>query len=353
MHGPTLLTRSSLYGRLGLHSLAWTNCTTFLECYADAAATEDTLKCTCRMAHLLAQTGDYTAAHAHLANTPPQVLSVLKHQQYHSFFTSLLHLRQALHHNNLSAASSLVASLLAQPAPDLDLGFSLALLEIDLLARQTRYPDAFDALDALTLTAHPDSTDVVATIKLRLTRARLLALTGHTLQGFSMTVRAASIALRVRALPCLWEACVHLGAVLVALRAPRQALAVLESVVPMVLEARDADVAGRLFVGLGDACVGIAGGEREGGGEGGDDGGEEGEGEGEGGREGWLRRAIGYLDCGIAEYVKVEGRCGQLEAWAKKATVLRVLGDDELVDDAATRYMELKRQWEEEGMEFE
>lgn len=333
--------RSSVYGRVGLYHLAQSGGDIFLSCYADEVPGEDLLKCTCRMANLLVQRGRYNQATQILNNTPASVLHVLKYRQYWTFSLGMLQIRRALHHHDLSTAGALLSQLRGTGAPDIGLSFSLALLEIDLHARRHDVAQALDLLESLAKTSHPDNTDIMAQLKLLNIKARLLAQAGHPFQGFSIVVRAASLAYRARILPCLWESCVILANIMLHLHDFEAAVEVLEAIVPQVLECGDCELAGRTYEGLVDAWVGLAG-----------NGNEEGDGEkavavGVGGKKKErLNTALGYLDAAVEEYERVEEKRCVLRCLAKKATLLRVLGDKEVSEDVAGRYLGVLREFE-------
>ena len=165
MQGPTLIMRSSVYGRLGLSHLAWSGGETFLECYADEAPAEDVLKCTCRMANLLFQKGRYNQATKMMENVPESILRVLKYRQYWTFSAGMLKLRRSLHHDDLTAASHLLSQLQGQGAPDIELSFALSLLDIDFHVRQSSNDKALDLVEGLAQSSHQQNTDIMAQIK--------------------------------------------------------------------------------------------------------------------------------------------------------------------------------------------
>lgn len=65
-------------------------------------------------------------------------------------------------------------------------------------------------------------------------KARIFSASGHALKGFSVVVRAASMAERFRIMPTLVEALVALAGILCELTELRAARDILESVLPMV-----------------------------------------------------------------------------------------------------------------------
>lgn len=322
--------RSSVYGRIGLAHLAWSGGDVFLDCYADEAPVEDVLKSTCRMANLLVQKGRYNQAREMLDNVDESILRVLKYRQYWTFCAGMLQLRRSLHHDDLTASSHLLTRLRGQGAPDIELSFAFSLLEIDFHTRQRSYDKALDLVETLAKSSHEDNTDIIAQIKLLNIKARLLALCGHPHQGFSITVRAASMAHRARILPCLWESTVILSNILLHLHEFSAAIQLLEAVVPQVLECEDCDLAARTYSALVDAHMGLAGEAKS----------------ATTTRKEGLNRAVEYLDCAFEQFRKIEDAGGQGEMLAKKATVMHLCGDYGLANDMASRYLDLKREYE-------
>lgn len=331
VQGPTLIMKSAVYGRVGVSHLTWSGGDTFLECYADEAPAEDILKCTCRMANLLFQKGRHSQAIEIMDKVPSSILRVLKYKQYWTFCTGLLQLRRSLHHDDLTASSHLLAQLQGQSAPDTELSLALSLLEIDLHVRQTSYDRALSLVDTLATTSPPENTDIMTHLKLLNIKARILAQSGHPYQGFSTSIRAASIAHRARILPCLWESATILSHILLHLREFAAAVQMLDAVMPQVLECQDCDLAARTYSLLVDAQMGLAGVEED---------------QSPKRKEG-LHQAREYLDCAWAEYRKMEDVRGQREMLAKKATVMYLGGDYGVANDVAGRYLDLNREYRE------
>ncbi len=59
-----------------------------------------------------------------------------------------------------------------------------------------------------------------------------------------------------------------------------------------------------------------------------------------------MNRAVEYLDCAFEEFRKIEDARGQQEMLAKKATVMHLCGDYGLANDMASRYLDLKREYD-------
>jgi anaphase-promoting complex subunit 5 len=281
------------------------------------------------MASLLVQKGRYNQARDMLDTVDKSILRVLKYRHYWTFSAGMLQTRRSLHRNDLTAASHLLTQLLGQGPPDTELSLARSLLEIDLHVREKSYPLALDLVETLAQSAPEENTDIITHIKLLNIKARILAACGHPLQGFSISVRAASLARRARLLPCLWESCTLLAHILVHLHDFSAAARILEAVVPQVLECEDCELAARTYSTLVDAYMGMAGEEAG----------------GSVRRRERLNRALEFLDCAGEEYRRIEDLMGQLGMLAKKATVLRLCGDYVLANDVASQYLDLKREY--------
>lgn len=328
--GPILIMKAAVFSRVGLAHLAWSNSETFLECHADEAPAEDLLKCRCRMASLLVQKGNYNEATELMEGVPRHVMRVLKYEQYWTFFAGMLRLRRCLHRSDFDAASYILERLRGQGAPDVEVGFALSLLEVDLLMRRGVYNEALDLIESLAKETHPESTDIYAQVKLLMIKARGLSLCKHPLKGFSIAVRAANMANRARILPALWESAGILANILINLHEFAAAVEVLEAIVPQVLECEDCDLAARTYASLVDGYMGL-GGEEE---------------PKSVKREERINKAMEYIDAAFAQFKYVEDLSGQCDMLAKKATIFNLRGDLVLANDFASQYLGLKKEYE-------
>ena len=315
---------------MGLTHLAWSSLETFLDCYAEDAPAEDTLKCTCRMASLLAQRGRFNDANELMEKIPEHILRVLKYQQAWTFFARMLKLRRHLHRHDINAAEYLLTQLQGQGPPDVEAEFSLSILRVDFLARRGVYDQAMDLIESIAKNLHEENADVLAQIKLLTAKARLWAKCGQPLKGFSIAVRAANMANRARVLPALWESSSILSNILITLREYSAALEVLEAIVPQVLECQDCDLAARTYALLVDAHMGLAG---------------EAEAKSRKRKE-WMSKAMEYIDSAFEEFRRIEDLKGQCEMLAKKATIMHLSGDLVLANDCSSRYLDIKKAYQ-------
>ncbi|RMD44185.1 hypothetical protein DV735_g1004, partial [Chaetothyriales sp. CBS 134920] len=295
--GPALLIRASAFARVGLTHLAWSCSETFLECYAEDAPIEDVLKCRCRMASLLTQQGKDTDAEAMMSDVSPSALAVLKHKNYWMFYSGLLKLRRCIHRHDLNTAELVAAQLRGQGAPDLEIGFALALLQIELAIRRGNLHQALeDVAELADRTETDDNADAAVQTRLLNLKARILALAGKPLKGFSLVMKAAQMNYRARMLPLLWESTVILANVLIAAKEAQAAADLLQAIAPQ--------------------------------------------------RKGQVSKAVEYLDAALRQWEFVQDLKGQLDVLYKKATVLHWRSDMQLANEEATKYLEVRRAYE-------
>ncbi|GLB10177.1 anaphase promoting complex subunit 5 [Aspergillus tubingensis] len=330
--GPQLLLQAALYSRIGITHLAWLSGEIFRECYANKAPFEDHLKSTFRSCQLLAQQGRYSEVSARMNKISPDKLRSLKTYQYWTFFSGILQLQQQIYRDNRVAAEHLLTQLQAIQLPDNDITLLLSILTIDLRIRQGHYGGALELVEKAAQAIQQDNFDIFTQVKLLCLKASILQKTGHPQRGFSLAMRAASIAHRSRLLPSLWESICVLAGVLLSMREFDAVSELIESIMPQILETGDCSLAAQAYSLLVDANMGIAGSLWS-----------------EGQTNSVLRkehvtRALGYLDCAYEQYEEIEDIRGQCEMVAKKATVMHLTGDPVLANDYAAKYLDLKRQ---------
>jgi anaphase-promoting complex subunit 5 len=218
-----------------------------------------------------------------------------------------------------------------------DLALTLSFLEIELRLRKGDYRHALKIVEQIAQSMQQENFDVFTQIKLLCYKARILDKTGQPQRGFSLAMRAASIAHRSRVLPGLCEAIGVLASVLLSLREFEAAAEMMESIMPQVLEFEDRALTARSYSVLVDANMGLAG---------------EYSSSARGGhrapdpvkKKEYITRALEYIDCSYEEYEEIEDLSGQCEMMAKKATVMHLSGDPVLANDYAAKYLDLKRQ---------
>jgi anaphase-promoting complex subunit 5 len=326
--GVQMMLQSSLWSRLGIAHLAWLNYEVFLRCHSQAAPFEDILKYTCRAAYFLTQRGRYDEAMESLEWLDANARRALKANRYWLLFRGLVQLKRDIHRNNLDGADQLLAQLLQSHDGDPDLSFEFNTLHIDTMMRRGDYGNALAKIENLSMEVADAGQDIFFRVKLLVMKAVLFERCGRPQKGFSVAVRAASIAWRARLLPVLWEAMAAIASILISLEEFEAASRILASVTPRALECEDCALAARLFSSLVDAHMGMAGQA----------------GPGSSKRTENLTTALDFVDRAFAEYSSIEDVKKQCEMMAKKATIMQVMGDPVLANDYAAAYLDIKRE---------
>lgn len=231
------------------------------------------------------------------------------------------------------AAGHVVSQLQSVHLPDGDISPLISFLSIEFLIRQGNYGRALELVEQTAQSMHQDNFDIHLQVKLLCLKARILEKTDQPQRGFSLAMRAASIAHRSRLLPGLWESICVLGRVLLSLSEFEAVGELIDSIMPRVLETDDCDLAARAYSLLVDANMGIAGVLWS-----------QGQSSNTPSRKEYFNRALGYIDSAYDQYEEIEDFQGQCEMIAKKATVMHLTGDLVLANDYAAKYLDLRKQ---------
>jgi anaphase-promoting complex subunit 5 len=293
----------------------------------------------------LAQRGRYDQAVTRLNEISSDTLRTLKNQQLWTFFSGLLKLRRQLHRycsqrltnealkltthrDNKVAADNLISQLQAGAPSDSELSVTLSLIKADLLIRRGDYTAALNVIEQIAQFTQQENFDVSIQVKLLNMKVRIFDKSGQPERGFSLAMRAASIAHRSRLLPGLWEAIGGVATILISFNEFEAAMNMLESIVPQVLECEDSYLTARTYSLLVDANMGLAGQARH----------------DTARRKEQLARAVEFIDYAFAEFSSIEDLRGQCEMMAKRATIMHLSGDFVLANDCAAKYLDLKSQ---------
>lgn len=227
----------------------------------------------------------------------------------------------------LDAGEHVLAQLHAAPAGVQELQFNLSLMEVELQVRRGDYPNALTLLGKLLTRMDQQETDIFQRLKTMTLKARIYDKAGIPQKGFSVALRAASLAYNAQLLPLLWEAVAAVCRILVSVREFDAAVKLVESVMPQALECEDCELAASLFSCLADGHMGMAGQARAGTLQ----------------RKERLTKTSESLDRAFDEYSRIEDIKGQCEMMAKKATTMHLNGDPVLANDWAAKYLDIKR----------
>ena len=330
MMGPQMAMQSSLWSRLGVVQLSQEYCEIFLSCHARYALFDDTLRITCRIAHLLTEKGRYDEAMLKLKSLDANSLRSWKANQFWMKYCGILSLKRDLHRNNLDGADQLLSQLLQSNGSesDPDLAFETNILHIDYLTRRADFSKALAKIEQLSTSMKQDGDDINLRVKLLTMKALLQDKVGRPQRGFSIAVRAASIAWRARLIPALWAAMGAVANILTSLSEFHASSQILISIIPRALECENSLLNAQLYSFLVDAYMGMAGLAEDGSAK----------------RTENLTKCLEYLDRSFGEYSAIEDIEGQCQTTAKKATVFMVLGDKVQANDCAGTVLALRKQ---------
>ncbi|KAI4248441.1 MAG: hypothetical protein L6R40_001001 [Gallowayella cf. fulva] len=326
-HGGLMLMQSSIFDRLGIGCQAWSYCELFLHCYTGQSPSEDVIQTQCRSAYLLARRGRYDEAISRLDEVDPEALRTLRYQQFWTTNLGIIKLRRHLHRDELDAGDHILAQLRAAPTGVPEVQFSVSIVEIDLQMRRGDYTHALALLEQLTTELDQQDADIFQRLKAMILKARIYDEAGLPQKGFSVALRAASLAHNARLLPILWEAVGAVGRVLISVKEFEATVRLIENILPQALECEDCELAAYLFSCLADGHMGMAGQARAGTLQ----------------RKEKLTKAMESLDRAFKEYSRIEDIRGQCEMMAKKATIMHLNGDPVLANDCAAKYLDIKK----------
>ncbi|KAL2131998.1 hypothetical protein VTI74DRAFT_4330 [Chaetomium olivicolor] len=333
MMGPQSSLSIAMWDRLGTTAMSSMMCEVFLRCHARNSVFDDQLKHTCRMAGLLAGKGDYEKAFAKLEGIDTFSLRSAKADQYWRLYRGLLRLRRDLHQNNLESAEALLTQLLQNGPDNIDPDMLIVIdtLHVEALTRRQDYEAAFAKVDRLISELRKDGKDVSCRIRLLLMKVQIFDRTGRPEKGFTIAMRAASMAWRARLVSLLWQAIGGVANILNSLGEFAAAEQLLVAILPRCLETDMAFTAGTLYSALADARMGLAG-EMTG-----RDQGEE--------RTKMLEKVHKALDAAYKCFSAVEDVDKRCEMMAKKAAIFRAEGNLVQAESCTDKYLGL---WEEE-----
>ncbi|RYP44812.1 hypothetical protein DL768_008770 [Monosporascus sp. mg162] len=330
MMGSQLSLTIALWDRLGIAYLSSTACEVFLRCHARHSMFDDELKVTSRQASMLALKGKYDEALGRLERMDANALRAWKPNQYWHKFRGIIKLRRDLHRNDLDGAELLLSQLLQSKKEDLepDLAFVVDSLHIECLARRGDLERALAKVENLILELRDENKDVALRVRLLLLKAELLDKCGQPQKGFTIAVRAANVAWRARLIPYLWPAIGAIANILSSLGEFEPAIQLLNTILPRSLECENSAMIARLYSHLANANMGMAGKNQPRSNK----------------RREFMTKAVGALEKAFDHYSSIEDVNKQCEMIAKKATIMKVAGDNVLANDYAAAYLALRRE---------
>ncbi|RYP77817.1 hypothetical protein DL771_000914 [Monosporascus sp. 5C6A] len=330
MMGSQVSLNIALWDRLGIAYLSSTACEVFLRCHARHSIFDDELKVTSRQASMLALKGKYDEALGRLERMDANALRAWKPNQYWHKFRGIIKLRRDLHRNDLDGAELLLSQLLQSKNEDLepDLAFVVDSLHIECLVRRGNLERGLAKVENLILELRDENKDIALRVRLLLLKAELLDKCGRPQKGFTIAVRAANVAWRARLIPYLWPAMGAIANILSSLGEFEPAIQLLNAILPRSLECENSAMIARLYSHLADANMGMAGKHQATSNK----------------RREFMTKAVGALEKAFDHYSSIEDVNKQCEMIAKKATIMKVAGDNVLANDCAAAYLALRRE---------
>jgi anaphase-promoting complex subunit 5 len=233
---------------------------------------------------------------------------------------------------DLVGAQHFLQQIQANPPPDQDLAFTSAVLEINFQIRRANYSEAMALVEKHSAKIHAREGDIFQRLKLMILKARIYDKAGAPQKGFSVAMRAASLAHKARILPSLWEAVGAVCRVLLSLGEFEAATKLLRAIIPQVLECEDCELTANMFACLADAHMGMAGEIRS----------------DELKCKEQMTKTLEYLGRAFDEYSRIHDVKGQCEMMTKKSMVMHLNGDLLLANDYASKYLDIQRAAKEE-----
>ncbi|KAF2643444.1 hypothetical protein P280DRAFT_467473 [Massarina eburnea CBS 473.64] len=336
-HSSHMLFQSALSSRLGITYLSGVYCELLLHCYHHSCPLDDHIRATGRLTFLALQKGRYNDALALLSSISTSTNQSLKFHQYIFFCTGLSKLKRAIHWTDWTTCTALLSSLQPDASTDPELSFLLSESRIDYLVMRGLYSEAFTALEALSESLKEEGADVMQRISVLIAKAELFRRAGEAERGFSVALRAASVAFKARLMPCLWSAIGMLANILNSVAEYEAAMRLLHAIVPQSLENVDHFVTGKLYSHLGDSYIGRAGME------------DTSTSRGARLRALHVSRAETYIDRARECFKRVEDLHGECEQLVKKAIVAKLRGDETLAEEWAQKH---NRVWDQATARF-
>lgn len=133
-----------------------------------------------------------------------------------------------------AACDVLLSSLRPDSSTDPEISFVLCEARIDYLISRGHFSDAFAAIEDSATLLREQEADVHQRVATLLMKANLFAHVGKPERGFSVALRAASVAFKARLMPLLWNAVGLLCHILNSMGEFEGAWRLLNAVIPQV-----------------------------------------------------------------------------------------------------------------------
>ncbi|KAI5777394.1 anaphase-promoting complex subunit 5-domain-containing protein [Geopyxis carbonaria] len=324
--GPQMLLSSALWNRLGVAYLASTNCQIFLSKYQQNSPIEDKIKAICRWACILSIRGRHDDALEKLDQVGQQDLRSLKIYQYWAAYIGVIKLRRAVYRNELSAAETLLKHLSALPHIESDCALEISVARIEINIRSGNLTAALISSSEVLQSLVKEHADSYHRVRIMILRAQALAACGRSIKGISVAISAASLAWKARLMPALFHSIYTISHILIQLEQYMPAHAMMDSIMPQVLECEEAWLTGQCFACLADVQVGIAGTKMS------------------AARSKCLLKALEFIDRAFTEFSRINDVSSQKQMISRKSKIQDFLGDKNLRDDTVKKYRQIQKE---------
>nr|POE62527.1 anaphase-promoting complex subunit 5 [Quercus suber] len=269
----------------------------------------------CRIAYALAHRGQYDSAIHALDDLAPIIRGVLKLEQRVLGFS-----------HDLKAAESQLSQLrIFHSFTDPELGFEIDMIELDFFIEREDFHSALYAVDKhLRCLRTSPGPDVAQRLLLLVCKARVFTAASQPARAFSIALRAASTAHRLLLIPVMLEASTVLAHVLIDLNEFTSCVALVEALLPAVIETNNVRLTAELYALLASAHAGIAGGLPV------------------AQRTKDMSAAEESVEKGHSYYSKLKSLNGVLDCLAMKARIARWRGDEaaaKLADEVSMQHL--------------
>lgn len=142
--------------------------------------------------------------------------------------------RSDLRRTDWTACEALLSSLQPDSSTDPELSFLLSESRIYYFIARGMFSEAFKSLEALSTSLKEEGADVMQRVEVLIAKAEIYRQVGEPERGFSVALRAASVAFKARLMPCLWTAVGLLANILNSISEFGAAMRLLHAVIPQV-----------------------------------------------------------------------------------------------------------------------
>nr|APD26246.1 putative anaphase-promoting complex protein [Thielaviopsis punctulata] len=259
--GGKAATGSKIWRRMGVAVLSQLECEIFLRVGATAGNLSDTVQVTIERANQYAQKGEFESALDLVRSLETRFHGLMMPDISEAIVrtTQCIHAHQNLMDGRLFEADEVIA-LLAQEPEDLPQAISAHhFLQLDSMYRRGAFPKALDRIEEMLSSLDAGTNDISTQLRLMLCKVRIFNRCNKPLRGLTVCLRAATLAMNTRAVPFMCEAAGLLANIMNALGEYEAAQSLLDAAIPRLTETESSALIGEMYMILADSYMGVAG----------------------------------------------------------------------------------------------